>query len=284
MSPSVQLLGTIFHNNHRRIVLTYALVFLEETLELLYPFVIGFAINELVSGSLYGLWIFVLQYFTHILVGSIRRFHDTRTYTGIYARLATGVVLEQHRQRRGLSQIVARSGMLSEFVDFFESDIPYIVQSLFAVIGAIIMLAFYDPTLAVVAIGVFIPVCLINRAYFRLSNRLNKGLNNHFEREVRCIETRKPQRIKKYYNLLAFWYVRLSDAEALNYGVVHVFMMTLMAVAIYRSVTAVSLEIGDIFAVISYTWGFIIGLDSVPELIQKVSRLRDIGKRVQEDV
>lgn len=281
MSPFIQLLGTLYGQHRGRISLTYGLVLLEQALDLLYPFTTGLAINDLLRGSFAGLWIFIAQYVAHMIVSTARQMYDTRTYTGIYAQLAADTVLEQQRRHAELSHVVARSGMLYEYVEFFQTDIPYMMQSVFAVVGALVMLCFYDPPLAGIALLVFAPLLLINRAYVRLADRLNRGYNNQLEHEVRAIETAKPVRIRKHYRRLAFWQIRLSDAEARNYGAVHVFMLALYALAIYRSVGVAKLEAGDIFAVLSYTWNFVEGLDLVPALVQKVSRLRDISARLQ---
>lgn len=279
--PFLELLGALFQKHRRQMSLTYALVLLEQTLDLLYPFTTGLAINDLLRGEFTGLWIFVAQYLAHMVVSTARQMYDTRTYTRIYATIAADTVLEQQRRKAELSHVVARSGMLWEYVEFFQTDIPYMIQSVFAVVGALVMLCFYDPPLAGIAVLVFVPILLLNRFYFRIADRLNRGYNNQLEREVRSIESSAPLRIRKHYRRLAFWQIRLSDAEAQNYGIVHIFMLALYALAIYRSVRVANLEAGDIFAVLSYVWNFIEGLDSVPLLVQKVSRLRDIGTRLQ---
>ena len=277
----MKLFSTLYHNHRGRISLTYALVLLEQSLDLLYPFTTGLAINDLLRASFTGLWIFMAQYLAHMLVSTVRQMYDTRTYARIYAQVAGDMVLDQQRKQAELSHVVARSGMLYEYVEFLQADIPYMIQSVFAVVGALVMLCFYDPLLAGIALLVFAPVVVINRLYFRVTDRLNRGYNNQLEHEVRVIESSAPSRIRTHYRRLAFWQIRLSDAEAQNYGIVHIFMLALYALAIYRSVSVVMLEAGDIFAVLSYVWSFIEGLDSVPLLVQKTSRLRDIGARLQ---
>jgi hypothetical protein len=40
---------------------------------------------------------------------------------------------------------------------------------------------------------------------------------------------------------------------------------------------------GDIFAVFRYVMMFLMGLDRIPRLVEQLSRLRDIGRRLQPE-
>ncbi len=276
---SSTLLTTLFQRNRARIFLTYTLLVVEEILELLYPFIIGVAINGLLGQNHTGLIIFACQVVLHLLIGVSRRMFDTRTYTRMYAQLASDTALEQHVNGTELSYIAARSSMLQGFVDFFERDVSAMIQSVFAVLGAAIMLAFYDLWLVLFCVVLVIPIIVLNSFYAVKSERLSKGLNDELEQQLRALGSRDEKAISKHYSLLANWRIKLSDAEAQNFGMMQFFVLALFVTALLR-LGALNLEPGSIFSVFSYILGFTAGLDKIPVLVQQISRLKDVGKRL----
>src|SRR5262245_42779996 len=83
-------------------------------------------------------------------------------------------------------------------------------------------------------------------------------------------------------NLLAGWRIKLSDSEAWNFGLMELFVLGLLATALWHYCSAGVVEPGSVFAVFRYVLMFVMGLDSVRMLVQQVSRLRDIGGRMRE--
>jgi ABC-type multidrug transport system fused ATPase/permease subunit len=279
---SSNLLTTLFYQYRARVLLTYALLIVEEVLELLYPLVIGVAINDLLEFRYRGLILFACQVMLHLVVGISRRMFDTRTYTRMYARLASDTALKQHNNGADLSQIAARSGMLQGFVDFFERDVSAIIHSVFAVLGAAIMLSFYDRWLVLFCVLLIVPIVILNSFYALKSERLSKGLNDELEHQLTALTSQNEKRITHHYALLAAWRIKLSDAEAQTFGVTQLFVLMLFALALLR-LGVLNLPPGSIFSVFSYVLGFTAGLDNIPVLVQQLSRLRDIGKRLQTD-
>jgi ABC-type multidrug transport system fused ATPase/permease subunit len=273
------LLASLFQRYRGRIFVTYGLLIIEEILELLYPFVIGLAINGLLESSYQGLIIFACQVVLHLVVGVCRRMFDTRTYTRMYAGLASDTALQQHNNGVELSHIAARSSMLQGFVDFFERDVSAMIQSVFAVLGAVVMLCFYDLWLVLFCVLLVIPILLLNSFYAVKSERLSKGLNDELEYQLTALKSRDKTSISKHYSLLASWRIKLSDAEAQNFGLMQVFVLVLFVIALLR-LGALNLEAGSIFAVFSYVLGFTAGLENIPVLVQQISRLRDVSKRL----
>ena len=57
------------------------------------------------------------------------------------------------------------------------------------------------------------------------------------------------------------------------------FVLGFMATALFRLTGSLS-EPGDIFAIFRYLMLFLMGLDTIPMLVQKTSRLREITQRL----
>ena len=180
------------------------------------------------------------------------------------------------------SQIVARSALSRELVNFFERDIPTTVNSGFGLFGALLMLFFYDAATAGLCLAVFVPLTILNRRYFRRRLVLNQRLNNQLEREVDVLSRRPASRVRYHYRLLAKWRILLSDEEAANWGIMELFNISIAAAVIVRIAWLPNAEPGTIYAMLAYLWNFLSSRNQVPALIQQLSRLRDIARRMMD--
>ncbi len=98
---------------------------------------------------------------------------------------------------------------------------------------------------------------------------------------MEIIATCHPEKVRSHYTLLAKWRVRLSNAEAVNYGLMELFTIALAATVLIRTIAIPGIQAGEIYAIISYLWNFLKSLDDVPVLVQQFTRLQDIGDRMQ---
>ena len=75
------------------------------------------------------------------MIGSGRRFFDTRAYARIYRTVCAEMVVREVRRKSSLSQISARTGLFSELIDFLEESIPGILQQLINLVGTLAIVA-----------------------------------------------------------------------------------------------------------------------------------------------
>ena len=276
------LLQTIFGKYRGRIVVTYVVTLAENLFELCYPSLTGLAVNGLLKHEFTGLWLLLGVWLAHTATGVFRQSYDTRVFSAIYTDLATRTVSDQETKGVSTSQIIARSSLSREFVNFFERDVPATVNSLFGLLGALVLLFFYDAWSAVFCLILLIPLALLNRSYSKRTLTLNRRLNNQLEREVTALTRRMPSRVVGHYRLLAKWRISLSDAEAMNWGIMELFSIVLSAAVIIRIASLPHILPGTIFAMLAYLWNYIGSLNHVPALVQQLSRLRDIAQRMDQ--
>lgn len=275
-----QRLRILFSTYRSSILLTYGLTILENLFELLYPFVIGISIDGLLAGQYSSLIILASTWLVHTITGVYRNIYDTRTFTQIYSNIVTNMVLEQEKQGIPTSQIVARSALSREFVDFFEQNIPQIITALFSFFGALVMLSLYDLKIALYCLLLLLPLWFLNRFYARKSLVLNQKLNSQLEQEVNVLTDCYADEVQTHYYHLARLRIRLSNAAATNWGIMELFIIALFMAVLVRTVALSSIQPGTIYAILSYAWNYRQSLDVVPTLVQQVSRLKDIGDRM----
>ena len=274
-------LRAIFAANRAKLLLTYFLFNVENLLRLAQPFVLGLAINDLLHDSSFGLLLFVAQHVTHLLISTLRQMYDTRVYTAIYSDLATKLVVEQRGRDVGVSRVAARSSLSREFVEFFENHVPLLIRSSYSIVGALVMLAFYDRLLVPICLGLLLPAVVLNRIYSRKTFELSRRLHDQLEHEVDVIEPGREPAVRRHYDSVAGWRVKLSDCEALNFGTMELFVLGVLVLALLRTCSTPTVSAGAIFAVFRYVLMLLMGLDSVPKLVQHVSRLRDLSQRLR---
>lgn len=264
-----------------RIGLTYVLTFLEDLLELSYPWATGVAIDGLLAHDYWMAAPIVAAWALRSAIGCFRKMYDTRLYTQVYNEIVVGTINRQRAARAPTSEVAARSAMSRDFVTFFEKDVPVIFTSIVGVLGSAAVLFYYDLVIGAVTAALFLPVYLVNKIYGRRSLQLNEGLNTELEREVEIIEAAEQARVRDHFERLRGYRVRLSDAEAFNWTTIEVLSIGVFVLVLVRATYLPSIETGDIFAILVYVWRLMENLDNVPEIVQQVTRLVDIRRRIE---
>ncbi|APB33658.1 hypothetical protein GlitD10_1337 [Gloeomargarita lithophora Alchichica-D10] len=163
----VRLLSRIFNTNYPSLLVTYGLTLLENILELLYPLLIGRAIDDLLQEKYMGIISLASLWLLHTGIEVARNIFDTITFTRIYNNLVVSVVLDQHRKGVASSQIAARSALSREFVDFFEQDVPNLVTSIFGLIGSLVMLLLFDLRIVGYCLLIIILITLMQKFFIK---------------------------------------------------------------------------------------------------------------------
>lgn len=266
-----------------KLAITYAITLAERLCTVAYPALTGVAIDGLLARRWSGLAVLVGIWMLHLLLSFIRQRFDTRVFTRIYARVATAVVLRQRDAGLDISEVSARAELSREFVDFFEVEIPAITHNLVAVIGSLAFLFTYDLQAGLIAAAVLVPVTIVNVRYASHSARLNRGLNNQIEREVRTLSSGGPFAVNRHFRLLSRWKIALSDAQSVAWAATELARIVGLAIILLdftlggsNTVTA-----GAVYAIIAYIYSYLGGLNDIPNVVNNLTRLRDIKNRLR---
>ena len=122
-----------------RLSLTLSLVVLEAAGWILFPLVIGRAIDSVLANSARGPYELATLGIVTMGIAVVRRLADSRAYAGIYAAL--GEEMAGIAEGTGTSTRTARLGMLREIVEFFENSLPELVNSVLGLGGIMLIVA-----------------------------------------------------------------------------------------------------------------------------------------------
>lgn len=276
----LHLLGKVFSKNYPSLLVTYGLTFLENIFELLYPLLIGWAIDDLLQQKYVGIISLATLWLVHTAIEVLRNIYDTMTFTRIYNNLVVSVILAQRQQGVASSRIATRSALSREFIDFFEQEVPRLITSLFGLLGSLVMLLFFDWHIVNYCLFVLIPITLVQRVFMKKSFTFNYFLHNQLEREVEILTTGDQNLVNRHYKVLANQRIKLSNVAAFNWGITELFVIILFMLILLRA-GYLNLLPGDVYAVITYAWNYRQSLDILPVSVQHLSRLKDIGKRLR---
>lgn len=276
------ILKQIMLQHRYRLLLTYILFSIEMMGNLLRPFFLGLAVNDLTKGSYSGLILLTGVHFGWLLVGMIRHRLDTRTYTAIYTSLVTKFLARRYRQS-DVSRLSAHSTLAREFVDFLEFDLAYVVEAFYSIIGSLVLLFFYDTSVVLVCLGILLPVTGFSYLYGRKMKMLNQQKNDELEKQVDIISTGNNHLIHQHYHNLRKWNIRISDQEAWNFGIMEILVMVVIGLSllITNKTAGAGMEAGSLIGIYSYIQRFVSGLDTIPYTVQRLSSLHDITRRIE---
>jgi ABC-type multidrug transport system fused ATPase/permease subunit len=281
----MNVLGKLVQAHKMRLGITYVLFSLEMTGALLRPFFLGMAINDLMEHSYRGLILLSLVHFVWLVIGTIRHRYDTRTYSAIYTSLVTHF-LSRKIKAKEVSKLSAHSTLAREFVDFLEFDLVYIIEAVYNILGSMILLFFYQSSVVLLCLAILLPVMTISYFYGKKMKRLTQLKNDELEKQVNVISSGDSNAIRKHFNNLRKWQIRISDQEAWNFGMMELMVMVVIALSllITNQVAGTTVLAGNIIGIYNYILKFVSGLDTIPYTVQRITALNDITQRIRLQV
>jgi ABC-type multidrug transport system fused ATPase/permease subunit len=248
---------------------------------LLYPLATALAINGVLNGTYSAvLWLIGCHAVQLVLTVTSKRY-DTRVFTKIYGGLASQIVDRSRSEGIDPARVAARVALSREYIDFLEEDIPRVLYAAIALTISLGALAFLQLPLAIACLVMAVPLFLISRWLGKKSSVLNAGLNSRLEKEVGLLSSGNARQVRRHFQAISGWRIKLSDAEATAFGLMEILVIVLFAAALWQVGTAdLRPPAGDVFAIFSYLWRFVESLDQAPVLIQKSAKLKDLDERL----
>lgn len=262
------------------ISITSALVIVDALLYLLFPLFIGFAINDLLEGGYNGIIALGGLGVTSLIIGSLRRFYDTRAYARIYITLANEMVEREQGQGNDVSKINARASLLTELVEFLENSMPQIITSLIGLVGILAIIFGLNLAIFWSCLALLVLMIIVYLLSSKQNFRFNRYFNDELEQRVIALESKETTRISGHFSQLMRWNVRLSDLETLNFAII---WLGIIALLIYTPVAALAsgnTNYGMMFSILMYVFQYIESVVSLPLFIQQIIRLQEITKRL----
>ena len=261
-----------------KVMFTWLLVLVENVFMILLPLFIGFVIDGLLEQNLQPLWMFAVTLLMLVMVSVARRFYDTRVYGGIRVKLAKWV--ERGLRDSSVSVRNARLSMSRELVDFLEQDLPSLIAAIVQLCATVFILATFHIQLALCVVASGAVMLLIYAMSHQTFTLLNKALNDQLEKQVTILGSQSFVAIRTHFNQLKGCEIKLSDTEALMYGLIFIVLFTAVLVNLWIVSLLDTLSVGQVFSIVSYSLEFVETAVMLPVTLQILSRLMEISQRL----
>lgn len=260
-----------------RVSKTWLLVVFENSLLALLPLFLGYAIDDLLTGGIHDLAVVASLLLGLTIIGVIRRLYDTRTYGSI--RVAFASAVHDRHQHSDISTRNARLDMSRELVDFLENEVPELLTACIQILVTLTVLASFHSYLAISALTMTVVMITIYALFHKRFCRLNTALNTRLERQVRSL-SRGPLSVRKHLHALRNVEVKISDTEAIVYGLIFLFISAFVIFNLWQATHLIDLSPGKIFSIISYSWDYVGAALVLPMALQSWTHLHEITHRL----
>lgn len=279
----IQLVKDLMQLHKKQLLLTYFLFSIEMLGLLLRPFILGLAINDLLQKNFNGLILLCVVHLIWLVIGSIRHMYDSRTYSAIYITLVEKMFAK--RRNKDVSTLSAHSALAREFVDFLEFDLVYVLEALYNIFGSLILMFFCEKSVVLLCLALLLPVFFLSRLYGVKMARLTKQKNDELEEQVDVIERNDSEEIKKHFKRLRFFQIKMSNQEALNFGLMELMVMIAMAVSLVLTYRTSGSDIlaGNVVGIFLYVTNFTKGLETIPYMVQRITTINDVIHRIESN-
>ncbi|HBE66605.1 MAG TPA: hypothetical protein DDW52_00515 [Planctomycetaceae bacterium] len=257
------------------------LVGFEAALMLLFPLVIGVAIDGLLQQVYFGLYLLGLLGGLSVITGAARRLYDTRLYAVMYAKAAEQIVVQQRNCKSNVSVTTARTNMAKELVEFMENSFPATIDCLIGLAGTLVVVWLLQIH---VFVACLIATCFIIFIYAWTSPRtlaLNEGANDESERSVQVIADQAIPAVRLHFRRIMQWNVRLSDLETANFSISWLTMIALLLFSVVVTIQNGVTSQGQVLSILMYVFGYIESVVALPLFYQQFLRLQEIANRLQ---
>ena len=271
----------LLRKNLTPILFTWILTFVETVLLAFIPLLIGYTIDGLLTQNTTPLFNLTAVMIALIIVSVARRIYDTRVYGKIRVNLENELI--NRSTKIDVSTLSARLGMSRELVDFLEIELPPVLMSIIQFVITIVILFSFHMYLAGAALFATIATPFIYGVSHGRFNMLYGHINQEMEKRVTILKKRNSNSILAHLNGLRKSEVQLSDTEAIVYGLIFTFLLGAVIFNLWYATAVMTLTVGIIFAVVTYSWEFVDSALMMPVTLQKWSNLSDISQRINQE-
>lgn len=217
----------MFRQNRIWISVSYAILFVEYFIVALLPWLLGRAVDALLTGESVQFIQYLALCFGSFVIGVVRRRFDSRVFCRIWGHHVTHIVTDLIKRNVKKSKIISRSGMVRQFADFFETDLPMLVNALMDLVVAVGMVIWTVPlagTCTTVCVGLsllmsYFVACKIQQIETNLQRNRERIDQAVLAEDLDVIKTDYEERVKMF--------VKRSDWDALVGAVWTYWLMSL---------------------------------------------------------
>ncbi|MDD5265849.1 MAG: ABC transporter six-transmembrane domain-containing protein [Methylococcales bacterium] len=238
--------------------------------------------DDLKMNYVFPLAVWIGIYLLNTLGGALSRFYSGKIFSKFYVDIAGEVISSSTINGCLPSRTLARAELAKEYAAFLKDRLPEIIWQIFATFGGIIALYYYDWRIAAICFTIIFPITCIYNRYRKNVVQLHKDLHDNREDLFRLIEDQNAGALSDYYHRQVTPQTRISKWNAFNFTITKLFMMVVFVVVLFICVDVDKFSTGNIYAIVSYLWTFILSTDYLPGLMESLTSLIELNVRLRK--
>ena len=276
-------LKIMFRDNWKSILFSYSLFAINSTLMVVYPKVLGDSIDHLIAKDYSHIWYLVFTFVAIMFFGYVSRIYDTKVFSGIYRRFAS---IETHKQIEGdieTTKINGRLTLMHHIVQFFESDMLRVLQTIIGLVGAIYFLSLVSWT--IVGFLIITSMLILTATFYytpKIAN-ITKLYNDLSEEQTDIIGTRKISSINNLLKRRQHLRLNLSGIDAKFSVWIEGIVYGSVAALLTYYVMYNNVSVGSVFSTYRYMFDFCNSLLGIPTIITSYINIKDVIKRLETE-
>lgn len=273
----------MFKENWKSIMFSYSLFMINSILMVMYPKILGNSIDHLIAKDYSYIWYLVSTFVAIMFFGYISRIYDTKVFSGIYRRFAS---IETHKQIEGeveTTKINGRLTLMHYIVQFFESDMLRVLQTIIGLVGAIYFLSLVSWTIVGFLIITSILILAATFYYTPKIANITKLYNDLSEEQTDIIGTRKISSINNLLKRRQHLRLKLSGIDAKFSVWIEGIVYGSVAALLTYYVMYNKVSVGSVFSTYRYMFDFCNALLGVPTIITSYINIKDVIKRLETE-
>jgi ABC-type multidrug transport system fused ATPase/permease subunit len=225
------------------------------------------------------MWLFVFALNT--FAGGAHRIASERVYNRMYARMMDTLAGRSRAERWDKLTTAGRAELGRELVQFFEDRLPAAITDAVSLIGALGALYIYDWRICVTCFTILVPLFFIGRAYDRNVTALTEEMNALRERNAQIFLDASPGGVLTHFTNIGLLKRRIGNWHAANFWALRVALLIVFVVVLWVAIDVDNKSTGDVYAIVTYIWTYVTAIETIPELLENLTAVRDIRDRLQ---
>jgi ABC-type multidrug transport system fused ATPase/permease subunit len=282
-------LFTIIQQSRKGLILAMLLVVVEYLAWIVEPTLFGNVIDAFIdrgigptsAAFILPLLLWIGVFLVNSGVGAFRRMYEPRIYLPLFTAMALSIAREGIKKQYSVSKTAARAELVREYISFFQFRIPEIIDQGVCIVGAIIALAFFDYRIAVACLTIVAPLLIITKRYAQRIEEAQHVLHDVREEAYEVFASKDLGRIEGYYQNMSNAERGIARLTGRNFGIVRIFLLGIFLVVLYIAIDLDDFTTGSIYSIVAYLWTFVSSTEYLPELLESVTSLKELHKRLR---
>lgn len=270
------------------IIIAITLVVIENLAWIVEPTLFGDVIDAVIDKSVdphspifLPLILWVSAFVINSGVGVIRRSVDPKIFLGIFTKIAKDVSSIALKDELSISKTTARAELSYQYINFFQYRVPEFIENFIAIGGAIIAMYLIDWRISLTCLFIVLPLTLISKLYNIKVLKIQKDYHDIYEDMYEVYAKKDPAYVEDYYRRLAVPQRRIANWGAFNFGFMRISLLAIFLVVLHIAIDLDDFSAGDLYSIVAYLWTFVTAAEYLPELMESITALMDISKRLK---